>query len=79
MLAKGENGQTDWAKGLLRNLKEIIPSENYTLLVRLGATQVLKLCLEAGSEYFNEKVQEGTFLEELTKYAIDIPNTQISY
>jgi len=60
MLAKGENGQTDWAKGLLRNLKEIIPSET-------------------GSEYFNEKVQEGTFLEELTKYAIDIPNTQISY
>jgi len=58
-------------------LKEIIPSKIYSPKVKLGATRLLKLCLEAGSEYFNEKVQEGTFLEELTKYAN--PNIQRSY
>jgi len=63
-------GHTEWAEGLLSNLKEIIPSKQYSLIVRRAAIKLLNLCLEAGSDAFNKIVQEGTLLEALANHAI---------
>jgi len=46
-------------------------------MARLGATRLLKTCLEAGSDYFNMMVQEDALLDNLIEYAMVKPNTQI--
>ena len=68
-----EQGQVEWIEDLLSSLQEIISSSSkttYSSNTKLGAIKLLKLCLEAGSEYFNKRIQQGTFLDELMKYAI---------
>jgi len=44
-------------------------------MARLGATRLLKTCLEAGSDYFNMMVQEDALLDNLIEYAMVKPNT----
>lgn len=72
-----EADNTECVEGLINNLDEIISGKQYPPMARLGAMRLLKICLEAGSQYFNFMVTEGDLLDKLVGYAKIKPNTNI--